>query len=68
MGIYTDDENLVIIIAKTVHVDLPIKINKSQNCNIKFIISHNESLVEYAIKYDISQILVKYGHEHEHEK
>ena len=50
MRIYIDYVNLVIItLPKTICVALPIKTNKSLKRNVKFIISHNESLAEYTI-------------------
>ena len=60
MRIYIDYINLVIIILpKTVSIDLPIKINKILKHDIKFIISRNESLAEYTIKNKIRQLLFK---------
>ena len=60
MRIYIDYINLVIIILpKTVCIDLPIKINKILKHDIKFIINRNESLAEYTIKNKIRQLLFK---------
>ena len=39
MKIYTDYENLVIITSKkTIHIDLPMKINKSLKSDLEFTI------------------------------
>ena len=51
MNIYIDDyKNLVIITsAKTIRANLSIKINESLKYDIKFIVSRNESLIQYKI-------------------
>ena len=57
-------KNLMIVTSsKTICVNLLIKINQSLNHDIKFIISCNESLAEYTIKYEIILLLTKYEHE-----
>ena len=66
MGVFTDDNKLVIIVEpKTVPIDLPLNINERLENDIKFNVSCNESLAEYAIKNQIRKLLFKYGHEHE---
>ena len=66
MGVFTDDNKLVIIVEpKTVPIDLPLNINERLENDIKFNVSRNESLAEYAIKNEIRKLLFKYGHEHE---
>ena len=57
-------KNLMIVTSsKTICVNLLIKINQSLNHDIKFIISCNESLAEYTMKYKIILLLTKYEHE-----
>ena len=66
MKVFFDDKKLVIITStKPIHFDLPIEVNKALGCEIKFIISRNESLAEYATKNKISQPLFKHKHKHE---
>ena len=66
MGVFTDDNKLVIIVEpKTVPIDLPLNINERLENDIKFNVSRNQSLAEYAIKNEIRKLLFKYGHEHE---
>ena len=63
MGIYISDKKLVIITSpKTNCYYLPIEVNKSLQHEIKFIMSHNESLAENVTKKEISQLLLKYKH------
>ena len=51
MGVFTDGNKLVIITKpKSIRIDLPIKINESIEDHIKYIVSRNKSLAEYAIK------------------
>ena len=56
MKIYIDDYKILIIVIlpKTIRVDVPIKVNKSLNLEIKFIVNLNESLAECTIKIEIS--------------
>ena len=55
-------KNFVIIISsKPIHNNLPIKINRSLEPDIKFIVSRKKSLTKYTIKNEIIQILFKYG-------
>ena len=66
MGVFTDDNKLVIIVEpKTVRIDLPLNIDERLENDIKFNVSRNESLAKYAIKNEIRKLLFKYGHEHE---
>ena len=69
MKIYIDDYKILVIVVlpKTIRVDLPIKVKKSLKHEIKFIINLNESFAEYAIKNEISQLFFKYGYEYRHE-
>ena len=70
MKIYIDDYKILIIVIlpKTIRVDVPIKVNESLKLEIKFIVNLNESLAECAIKIEISQLFFKYQYEHEHKK
>ena len=56
MKIYIDDYNILVIVVlpKTIRVDLPIKVKKSLKHEIKFIINLNESFAEYAIKNELA--------------
>ena len=66
MGIYGNDNSLVIIaLSKSICSNLLIYVNKCLKHEIKSIISRSESLAEYRIKNEISQLLFKYKHEHE---
>ena len=58
---------MIITEPKSIRIDLPVKINESLEHDIKFIVSLNESLTEYTMKSEISQLLFKYGHEHKKE-
>ena len=62
MKIYIDEcKNLVIVVSpKTICVNLPIKISQNLEHDIKYIISCNESLAEYTMKNEISQLLFQY--------
>ena len=45
MSIFFEGENLAIIISpKSIYFDLSIGVNKSLEYEIKFIVTHNESL------------------------
>ena len=72
VGVYTDDNKLVIIIAsKTIRFDLFKKVDNTVKHKINIIINHNEFLAEDNIKNEIIKLLSKYKHEndiHEHEK
>ena len=67
MGGFIDNKKLVIIAKpKSIQIDLPIKINKILEHDIKFIVIYNEYLTEYTKKRQdkIRQLLFKYEHEH----
>ena len=66
MMIFFENKKLSIAISsKTVRFDSSIEINKSIGNQIKSIKSHNESLAEYTIKNNVTQLFFKYGHEND---
>ena len=69
MGLLTDGKKTCVIITKpkSIQIDLPVKINKSLQHDIKFIVIRNGYLIEYTNK-EIRQFLFKYGHEHKKRK
>ena len=65
MGVFFDENKLVIIEEpKTIHIDLHVKINENIENDIRYMVSRNESLADYAIKNQIRQLLFKYAYEH----
>ena len=53
MGVYSDENKFVIVAeSKSIRINLPIKINESQEHDTKFIVSRNKSLTEYIILGD----------------
>ena len=56
MGVIINDNKLATITEpKTIHFDLPKKIDNSLKHEIDFLIKHNEFLAEDTIKNEISQ-------------
>ena len=54
MGVYIDGKKLVVITEpKSICINLLIKINKSPEHDIEFIVSRNEPVTEYTTKNKI---------------
>ena len=73
MGVYTDDNKLVISVTKNFHFHFELlkNIDKNLKHEIGFIIKYNESLDENKTKNGTHQLLSKYKHRndiHEHRK
>ena len=63
MGVYIEDNNLVIITElKTIQFDLPKNVGNNLKYETDSIIKYNEILPEHKIKNGISQLLFKYKH------
>ena len=65
MKIFFEDKKLVLISSKNIRFDFLIEIKKSQKHKIKSIIRRNESLAEYTMENEISQLFFKYGDQDE---
>ena len=69
MGLNTDSKLLIITELKIFHFELPNDVKSMLKPEIDSIIKHNEFLVEYTIKNEVSRLLFKYKHRnhiHEH--
>ena len=54
MGVYNDGKKLVVITEpKSICINLLIKINKSPEHDIEFIVSRNEPVTEYTTKNNV---------------
>ena len=59
MGVFFDENKFVIIEEpKIIIIDLHVQINESIENDIKYIVSRNESLADYATKNQIRQLLL----------
>ena len=73
MGVYNDDNKIVISVTKNFlfHLDLLKIVRINLKHEIGFMIKLNESLFEHKIKNEIDQLLSKYKHGddiHKHRK